>query len=152
MRADGLSAPREAGLAGSLALDGTIDLLLRRMSTSCTARSAVTRVSHSWTTAWYPTLPPSTRDSRKGSLNRPNGAVRPCNCRGCSIAGTVTAMCCASNTTRWRGTCAIWPSTRNDQGLAKPGLGDWYDWTPDKGHVGYSQLTPLELTATAFLV
>jgi hypothetical protein len=42
-------------------------------------------------------------------------------------------------------------STRNDQGLAKPGLGDWYDWTPDKGHVGYSQLTPLELPATAFL-
>jgi alpha-L-rhamnosidase len=41
--------------------------------------------------------------------------------------------------------------TRNDQGLAKPGLGDWYDWTPENGHAGYSQLTPLELTATAFL-
>ena len=42
-------------------------------------------------------------------------------------------------------------ATRNDQGLAKPGLGDWYDWTPEKGHVGYAQLTPLELPATAFL-
>lgn len=42
-------------------------------------------------------------------------------------------------------------STRNDQGLAKPGLGDWYDWTPEKGHAGASQLTPAELTATAFL-
>ncbi len=41
--------------------------------------------------------------------------------------------------------------TRNAQGLARAGLGDWYDWTPDKGHAGYSQLTPLELTATAFL-
>ena len=42
-------------------------------------------------------------------------------------------------------------STRNEQGLAKGGLGDWYDWTPEKGHVGYAQLTPLELTATAML-
>lgn len=42
-------------------------------------------------------------------------------------------------------------STRNDQGLAKAGLGDWYDWTPEKGHNGYSQLTPGELTATAML-
>ena len=42
-------------------------------------------------------------------------------------------------------------STRNDQGLVKPGLGDWYDWTPEKGHVGASQLTPAELPATAFL-
>ncbi|MDR1290548.1 MAG: family 78 glycoside hydrolase catalytic domain, partial [Planctomycetaceae bacterium] len=25
-------------------------------------------------------------------------------------------------------------STRNDQGLVKAGLGDWYDWTPAKGH------------------
>lgn len=41
--------------------------------------------------------------------------------------------------------------TRNDQGLAKPGLGDWYDWTPEKGHVGPAQLTPPELPATAFL-
>lgn len=41
--------------------------------------------------------------------------------------------------------------TRNDQGLAKAGLGDWYDWTPEKGHNGYSQLTPGELTATAML-
>ncbi len=42
-------------------------------------------------------------------------------------------------------------STRNEQGLAKGGLGDWYDWTPEKGHAGYAQLTPLELTATALL-
>jgi hypothetical protein len=42
-------------------------------------------------------------------------------------------------------------STRNAQGLAKAGLGDWYDWTPEKGHAGYAQLTPLELTATAML-
>lgn len=41
--------------------------------------------------------------------------------------------------------------SRNDQGLAKAGLGDWYDWTPEKGHNGYSQLTPGELTATAML-
>ena len=41
--------------------------------------------------------------------------------------------------------------TRNDQGLAKPGLGDWYDWTQEKGHVGPAQLTPPELPATAFL-
>ncbi len=41
--------------------------------------------------------------------------------------------------------------TRNAQGLAKAGLGDWYDWTPEKGHVGYAQLTPGELTATAML-
>jgi len=41
--------------------------------------------------------------------------------------------------------------TRNDAGLARPGLGDWYDWTPEKGHVGPSQLTPPELPATAFL-
>ena len=42
-------------------------------------------------------------------------------------------------------------STRNEKGLVKPGLGDWYDWTPEKGHVGASQLTPAELPATAFL-
>lgn len=42
-------------------------------------------------------------------------------------------------------------STRNAEGLAKAGLGDWYDWTPGKGHAGYSQLTPGELTATAML-
>jgi alpha-L-rhamnosidase len=42
-------------------------------------------------------------------------------------------------------------ASRNDRGLAKAGLGDWYDWTPEKGHAGYSQLTPLELPATAFL-
>jgi hypothetical protein len=41
--------------------------------------------------------------------------------------------------------------TRNAQGLAKGGLGDWYDWTPEKGHAGYAQLTPLELTATVML-
>ncbi|HOC67753.1 MAG TPA: family 78 glycoside hydrolase catalytic domain [Candidatus Hydrogenedentes bacterium] len=41
--------------------------------------------------------------------------------------------------------------TRNIQGLAKAGLGDWYDWTPEKGHTGYAQLTPGELTATAML-
>lgn len=42
-------------------------------------------------------------------------------------------------------------STRNPQGLAKGGLGDWYDWTPEKGHNGYSQRTPLELTASVML-
>lgn len=42
-------------------------------------------------------------------------------------------------------------STRNDKGLAKGGLGDWYDWTPEKGHAGNAQLTPIELTATAML-
>ncbi|HNS22223.1 MAG TPA: family 78 glycoside hydrolase catalytic domain [Sedimentisphaerales bacterium] len=42
-------------------------------------------------------------------------------------------------------------STRNEQGLVKPGLGDWYDWTQEKGHAGASQLTPAELPATAFL-
>ncbi len=42
-------------------------------------------------------------------------------------------------------------TTRNDQGLAKAGLGDWYDWTPEHGHRGASQLTPGELTATAML-
>ncbi len=41
--------------------------------------------------------------------------------------------------------------TRNDEGLAKPGLGDWYDWTLEKGHVGPAQLTPPELPATVFL-
>ena len=42
-------------------------------------------------------------------------------------------------------------STRDEKGLAKGGLGDWYDWTPEKGHVGDSQLTPDELTATCML-
>ena len=42
-------------------------------------------------------------------------------------------------------------TTRNEQGLAKAGLGDWYDWTPEHGHRGASQLTPGELTATAML-
>jgi len=42
-------------------------------------------------------------------------------------------------------------STRNVQGLAKGGLGDWYDWTPEKGHAGGAQLTPAELTATCML-
>jgi alpha-L-rhamnosidase len=42
-------------------------------------------------------------------------------------------------------------STRNEKGLAKAGLGDWYDWTQERGHIGASQLTPGELTATAFL-
>lgn len=41
--------------------------------------------------------------------------------------------------------------TRDAKGLAKAGLGDWYDWTPEKGHAGYAQLTPGELTATAML-
>lgn len=41
--------------------------------------------------------------------------------------------------------------TRDRQGLAKGGLGDWYDWTPEKGHAGAAQLTPAELTATAML-
>ncbi len=41
--------------------------------------------------------------------------------------------------------------SRNAEGLVKPGLGDWYDWTPEKGHPGASQLTPKELPATAFL-
>ena len=42
-------------------------------------------------------------------------------------------------------------STRNEAGLVKGGLGDWYDWTPEKGHVGPSQLTPSELPATCML-
>ena len=42
-------------------------------------------------------------------------------------------------------------TTRNAQGLAKAGLGDWYDWTPEHGHRGASQLTPGELPATAML-
>ena len=42
-------------------------------------------------------------------------------------------------------------TTRNEEGLAKAGLGDWYDWTPEHGHRGASQLTPGELTATAML-
>jgi hypothetical protein len=42
-------------------------------------------------------------------------------------------------------------SARNEQGLVKAGLGDWYDWSPEKGHAGYSQHTPGELTATAML-
>ena len=42
-------------------------------------------------------------------------------------------------------------SIRDDNGLVRSGLGDWYDWTPEKSHVGYSQHTPGELTATAFL-
>lgn len=42
-------------------------------------------------------------------------------------------------------------TTRDAKGLAKAGLGDWYDWTPEKGHAGYAQLTPGELTATAML-
>ncbi len=41
-------------------------------------------------------------------------------------------------------------SIRNEQGLIKAGLGDWYDWSPEKSHAGYSQHTPGELTATAF--
>ena len=43
-------------------------------------------------------------------------------------------------------------STRNENGLAKAGLGDWYDWSERRGHAGYSQHTPGELTATAFLI
>jgi hypothetical protein len=43
-------------------------------------------------------------------------------------------------------------TTRDAKGLAKAGLGDWYDWTPEKGHAGYAQLTPGELTATAMLL
>jgi hypothetical protein len=42
-------------------------------------------------------------------------------------------------------------STRNQEGLVKAGLGDWYDWTQEHGHRGASQLTPGELPATAFL-
>ncbi|MBQ2039024.1 MAG: alpha-L-rhamnosidase N-terminal domain-containing protein [Thermoguttaceae bacterium] len=42
-------------------------------------------------------------------------------------------------------------STRDSKGLVKAGLGDWYDWTPERRHAGYSQHTPGELTATAFL-
>ncbi|MGI6401107.1 MAG: alpha-L-rhamnosidase N-terminal domain-containing protein [Thermoguttaceae bacterium] len=41
--------------------------------------------------------------------------------------------------------------TRDERGLVKAGLGDWYDWSPEKRHAGYSQHTPPELTATAFL-
>ena len=42
-------------------------------------------------------------------------------------------------------------SIRDDKGLVKAGLGDWYDWSPERSHAGYSQHTPGELTATAFL-
>ena len=42
-------------------------------------------------------------------------------------------------------------STRDERGLVKAGLGDWYDWSPERRHAGYSQHTPGELTATAFL-
>ncbi len=41
--------------------------------------------------------------------------------------------------------------TRLESGLVKGGLGDWFDWTPERGHVGPSQLTPKELTATCML-
>ncbi|MCF7957827.1 MAG: family 78 glycoside hydrolase catalytic domain [Phycisphaerae bacterium] len=41
--------------------------------------------------------------------------------------------------------------TRNQEGLVKGGLGDWYDWTEEKGHVGHSQLTPSELPAMCML-
>jgi len=41
--------------------------------------------------------------------------------------------------------------TRNEDGTVRGGLGDWYDWTPEKGHVGHSQLTPKELPATCML-
>jgi len=40
-------------------------------------------------------------------------------------------------------------SMRNEKGLVRAGLGDWYDWSEEKGHAGYSQHTPGELTATA---
>ncbi|MGL6194640.1 MAG: family 78 glycoside hydrolase catalytic domain [Thermoguttaceae bacterium] len=45
-------------------------------------------------------------------------------------------------------------STRkqNDKGLVKPGLGDWYDWSPERSHAGYSQHTPRELNATAIFI
>jgi hypothetical protein len=41
--------------------------------------------------------------------------------------------------------------TRSESGLVKGGLGDWFDWTPERGHIGPSQLTPKELTATCML-
>ncbi|MDO5307992.1 MAG: alpha-L-rhamnosidase N-terminal domain-containing protein [Planctomycetia bacterium] len=40
---------------------------------------------------------------------------------------------------------------RDASGLVRAGLGDWYDWSEQKRHAGYSQHTPGELTATAFL-
>ncbi len=43
-------------------------------------------------------------------------------------------------------------STRNAAGLVKGGLGDWYDWTARRGHVGHSQLTPKELPAMCMLL
>ncbi len=45
-------------------------------------------------------------------------------------------------------------STRkeNERGLVKAGLGDWYDWSEEKGHAGYSQHTPGELTATTIFI
>ena len=43
-------------------------------------------------------------------------------------------------------------STRNEQGLVAKGLGDWYDWTEEKGHAGHSQHTPGELTATSIFI
>jgi alpha-L-rhamnosidase len=42
--------------------------------------------------------------------------------------------------------------TRNEAGLVKGGLGDWYDWTPEQGHgSGLPKLTPKELPATCML-
>jgi len=43
-------------------------------------------------------------------------------------------------------------STRNEKGLVKAGLGDWYDWSEAKGHAGHSQHTPGELTATSIFI
>jgi alpha-L-rhamnosidase len=42
-------------------------------------------------------------------------------------------------------------STCDANGLVKAGLGDWYDWTEEKGHPGVSQLTPKQLPGMAFL-
>jgi len=43
-------------------------------------------------------------------------------------------------------------SIRNEKGLVKAGLGDWYDWSEAKGHAGHSQHTPGELTATTIFI
>ena len=43
-------------------------------------------------------------------------------------------------------------STRDDKGLPLGGLGDWYDWSDKTDKQYFSQLTPIQLPATAYLV
>ena len=43
-------------------------------------------------------------------------------------------------------------STRDDKGLPLGGLGDWYDWSDKTDKQYFSQLTPIQLPATEYLV